>query len=371
MSDNIRRFTAIFDALKQNYPGVPKGNLRRHLVTLAALINGIVASNSTQLIKIAEHQVVATKNESRIMAYRRWLQNENINYQLFFLPFLSKLLTAFAQQTLYLAIDGSVVGRGCVCLMLSLIYKKRALPLTWLVVKQKKGHLPEDIHLRLIQTAQAVLPVGQKVVLVGDGEFDGLNFQQLATAFGWQYALRTAHNRLLWENGDLFNFNQVLPMANTDVFFLPQVQLAQPQYGPVQAVMWWKKTYHEPIFLLTNMELAYEACACYKKRFKIETFFSDQKSRGFHLHKSHLSDPERLNRLLFATCLAYIWIIFLGTLAFKEQWYRQIHRTDRCDWSLFSMGLHLLHHFINYGLPILIDFGVCKFKDPFKSKSVR
>lgn len=31
----------------------------------------------------------------------------------------------------------------------------------------------------------------------------------------------------------------------------------------------------------------------YAKRFRIETFFSDQKSRGFHLHKSHLSDPVR------------------------------------------------------------------------------
>src|SRR3712207_7292680 len=40
------------------------------------------------------------------------------------------------------------------------------------------------------------------------------------------------------------------------------------------------------------------ALALYRKRAHIETFFSDQKSRGFHLHKSHLSDPQRLSRLL-------------------------------------------------------------------------
>ncbi len=38
----------------------------------------------------------------------------------------------------------------------------------------------------------------------------------------------------------------------------------------------------------------------------IETLFSDQKSYGFHLHLSHLSDPTRLSRLLIAACLAYL-----------------------------------------------------------------
>ena len=39
------------------------------------------------------------------------------------------------------------------------------------------------------------------------------------------------------------------------------------------------------------------ACRWYAKRFRIETFFSDQKSRGFHIHKSHMSDVQRLSRL--------------------------------------------------------------------------
>ena len=49
-------------------------------------------------------------------------------------------------------------------------------------------------------------------------------------------------------------------------------------------------------------------------RTDIETFFSDQKSRGFNLQKSHLSSPKRVEKLLIATCIAYIWIIYLGVL---------------------------------------------------------
>ena len=74
----------------------------------------------------------------------------------------------------------------------------------------------------------------------------------------------------------------------------------------------WERGYRAPLFLVTNFELPDEAIYWYKKRFQIETFFSDEKSRGFYLHKSHLSDPERLSTLMIAACLAYLWIVYLG-----------------------------------------------------------
>jgi hypothetical protein len=94
----------------------------------------------------------------------------------------------------------------------------------------------------------------------------------------------------------------------------------------------------------------------YKKRFQIETFFSDQKSRGFFLHKSHLSDPHRLSTLLIAACLAYLWTVYLGLVALRKDWVKIIHRSDRCDWSLFRLGLALLDHFLNQDLPIPVSF---------------
>jgi hypothetical protein len=39
------------------------------------------------------------------------------------------------------------------------------------------------------------------------------------------------------------------------------------------------------------------AAACVICDHTIETFFSDQKSRGFHSHTSHISDVQRLSRL--------------------------------------------------------------------------
>ena len=74
------------------------------------------------------------------------------------------------------------------------------------------------------------------------------------------------------------------------------------------------------------------------------------------MQKSHIADPERLSRLMTAACLAYIWIIYLGVIAKRDGWVKTIHRTDRCDLSLFQLGLDLLEHFLNENLTIPVAF---------------
>lgn len=110
------------------------------------------------------------------------------------------------------------------------------------------------------------------------------------------------------------------------------------------------------MYLVTNLSGMEEAHRWYQKRFRIETFFSDQKSRGFHIGHSHLSDPTRLLRLLIASCLAYYWIVCLGAQVLAKGWQRIVHRTDRCDLSLFRLGLEWLAHCLNEDQEIPVFF---------------
>ncbi len=59
---------------------------------------------------------------------------------------------------------------------------------------------------------------------------------------------------------------------------------------------------------------------------------------------------------MIAACLAYLWIVYLGLIALREGWVQLIHRSDRCDWSLFRLGLALLGYFLNEDLPIPVSF---------------
>jgi len=121
MSDNLRRYRAIRDALTQGYPDELTGHAARHLTTLAALISGIVGSKSAQLPHIATHVPDGTKAESRVKRFARWVDNANILEEAYFLPYADLLLRHLALQTFVLVMDGSVVGRGCLALMIHVV----------------------------------------------------------------------------------------------------------------------------------------------------------------------------------------------------------------------------------------------------------
>jgi len=359
MSDNLRQYRAIRDALRQGYPGEPQGRCARHLATMAALISGIVASKSTQLPKIAAKVPDGSKPESRIKRFARWVDNAHITAEGYFVPYAEMLLAHLALQTLVLVIDGSVVGRGCVALMIHVVYKGRALPLAWVVRRGKKGHFPEALHIALMEQVQELIPPGARVIVLGDGEFDGTDLQHTLQEAGWSYVCRTGSNVTASWDGTPFRLETVgaCIKPGTLVAF-PEASMTRDAYGPVLLLCCWAKGYKEPLYLVSNMDSAEEACRLYAKRFRIETFFSDQKSRGFHLHKSHLADQERLTRLLMAACLAYIWIVYLGSVCEKDGWMTIIHRGDRCDLSLFQIGLRLLDYFLNADCLIPVAFHI-------------
>ena len=359
MTDNVRRFMAVRTALIQHYPGMPSKRMTRHLTTLAGMVAGIVAAGATHLPKLAQKAPDKTKVESRTKRFTRFLQNQETTYERFFLPFARDLVVALSQeQPLLVVFDGSAVGRGCATLMASVIYGKRALPVAWIVKKGKKGAFSAEDHLVLFEQVQALIPEGTDVIFLGDGEFDSVALQRALDGVGWSYVCRTACSTRVNDGYTACAIGTLVPVSGERYLSLPSASVTQAQYGPVHVVVWHEAPHRRAIFLVTNLDLAEEALHWYGHRFRIETFFSDQKSRGFHLHKSHLSDPVRLSRLMLAASLAYLWMVYLGVEALQQGWYKQFHRSDRVDLSLFQLGLRLLEHMLNEAWSILVAFVV-------------
>jgi hypothetical protein len=352
MSDNRKVYRGIKKGLLQLYPKQLTGNQVRHLNTLTGMMTGIIQGKRCHFETMATKTPGSGKVSSRVKRFSRYTQNDRIDQETYFMPFIEELVFGLAHRgTLVVAMDGSEVGRDCLALVISMIYKGRALPLAWLVVKGSKGHFPETAHIELLDRIKAIIPVETDVIFLGDGEFDGITLLAEIEAIGWHYACRTAHNCWVCEQDTWLQLNELSQQAG-DYVCLPNVTFTLKAYGPVTTIVWWHPDYKDPIYLVSNFELGEEAIYWYRHRFRIETFFSDQKSRGFHLHKSHIDDPERMARLMIAACLAYIWIIFLGVIAHRDDWIALIHRTDRCDLSLFQLGLRLLDYFLNDDLPI-------------------
>jgi len=357
MSDNLKRYFAIQKALKSLRPTEPKGNVARHLNTLAMLMAGIIGSQKCHLPAVAKKVPTVGKAQSRVRRLERFVANEAIDTKTYYLPYVDLLLASLPPGPLVLVIDGSEVGRQCVLLSINLVYQKRALPLCWSVVKGKKGHLPEKTHQELVQKAGALLPAERTVVFLGDGEFDGVDLLATLKEQGWNYVCRTAKNVVLTEEGERFQPTDLL-LAPGDRIELPDVGFTAAGSGPALVCIVWESHWKEPLVLVSNLEFLEEAYAWYRRRFRIETFFSDQKSRGFYLGHSHISDTSHLDRLLIGTCLAYLWIVCLGAWVVQTGGLPQIHRADRCDWSLFHIGLNWIEYCLNEGFPLRVHFAL-------------
>ena len=373
MSDNLKRYCAIHVALKQLYPTEPSGNPARHLNTLAALVSGIVGSKKTHLPAIASRTPDGRKRESRCKRFARFLQNPKVTPETFFLPYAKALIESLPPGPLALVMDGSQVGRGCMALMLSVLLRqgnsKRALPLCWLVVTAPRGHFPQAKHRELLAQAGALIPPGRQVIFLGDGEFDGPGLLADVRAAGWHFVCRTAKSVLLAEADwpeETFSLSELMAGGGlrpgdcvelTDLLFTRESLTAQG-LGPVLVGAVWERGQREPLLLVTDLDFLAEARDWYRRRFGIETFFSDQKSRGFYLCHSPLSQPERLTRLLMATSLAYYWMVCLGAEVVRRGWQGIVHRAKRCDLSLFQLGLVWLEHCLNEGWPLPVRLQV-------------
>ena len=149
------------------------------------------------------------------------------------------------------------------------------------------------------------------MVLLGDGECDGTQLQDTLTTAGWSSVCRTAMRPVATWEGETFRLETLGACLKPGRLIERQdVHVTREAYGPVMVRRCWAKGYQEPLYLRSHMAHAEDACRWYAKRFRIETFFSDQKRREFHMHQSHMSDVQRLSRLLIAACLAYMWIVY-------------------------------------------------------------
>lgn len=346
MTDRHKVYTKVLKTLK----GIMKLSHPGHVVTLAMMVTGIVVSRNAQLSVMSSETPIEAKEKSIEMRLRRWVKQATIDADVIYLPFARQVLEALSSLPLILVMDGSQVGRGCMVLMVGVLYKKRALPLAWVVYKGKKGHTTGQRHIEVLEKVLPLLPAMSEVVLLGDAEYDTTEMLVwLQEKTSWQYVLRTSP-QIYVQDGPTSQPIEAYSFQKGQVFYRPDVGFTQAASVSVNLIGWWGSRYEKPIYLISNIINAYHACKYYRRRYQIETFFSDQKSRGFNIHKSHLADPARLSRMLIAACLAYLWIISQGIAVLASKKACLIDRNERVDKSLFRLGLDWLKYVLKKNL---------------------
>lgn len=303
MTDRYKVYTKVFKVLKKMLRLSHSG----HILTLEMMIAGIVTGRNAQLSSVSAETTTKAKDKSTEMRLRRWVKHTSIDADVVYMPFAKQILEALSALPLILVMDGSQVGRGCMVLMVSVLYQKRALPLCWIVYKGKKGHTTAQRHIEALTKVLPLIPAKRKVVLLGDAEYDTTEMLLwVKKQTSWDFVLRTSP-QIYVQEGSQSQPIDAYPLRKGQGFQRHQVGFTQQATRSLNLVGWWSKRYDRPLYLMTSIVNAYQACKYYRRRYQIETFFSDRKSRGFHIHKSHLADPVRLSRLLLPAWLIFGW----------------------------------------------------------------
>ena len=343
----------------------PKGNSLRRLNTLAGLVAALTRAERASLKAIGKQMEDHTDLESRIKRAKRWLNNKWTDTESHFIPYIKPILRSLAKSgELILAVDGSTMGKGCMCLMVSAIWRNRAIPICWVVRKAPKGHFPQQMHVELVRMVdmllKSVIEDNYRTVLLGDGEFDGSDLQQACLDFGWDYVFKTAKDNFIADNPEMQHggrIDEMLPQPGHNHLFLPGMYITKQAYGEVNVVYWHDRKYKNPLYLLTNLEHAPQVERLYRKRYFIETLFADLKSRGFNMEWTKIGKPLTIFNLLIVACLAYIQTILFEFDARISPFLGRFCRKDRVDdLSVFQLGLQGLLYYIRHDLQISFQF---------------
>ncbi len=137
------------------------------------LMIGIYKSRSVHLSKVAGKIPGPAKLVSVTRRLSRFLDNPAIQVREWYEPIARQWLNAQSNWLgqIRLIVDGTKVGFGHQLLMVSIAYRKRAIPIAWTWTKHVRGHSTASQQLALLAYVRTLIPRKIPVFLVGDTEF--------------------------------------------------------------------------------------------------------------------------------------------------------------------------------------------------------
>ncbi len=245
-------------------------------------------------------------------------------------------------------------------LMVSVVYKKRALPIFWVL-------LEKDGSSNLVEQQKVLRPVIRllkkyKLVVVGDREFHSIELADWLQEQNVSFVLRQKQSTTFREKIRSFQ-----PLSSITIHpgirqFFTDISLTQKTgFGRFNLAVYWKRKYrgkqeNEAWYLLTNLPDLKTAIKIYSQRFGIEAMFRDCKTGGYNLEGSKAS-PNRLVRLILLIALAMTsaWLHGQRTQFQRQQTYAcrsQEKGRTRKRHSNFWLGL--------YGQNWIVAFHECQ-----------
>jgi hypothetical protein len=126
--------------------------------------------------------------------------------------------------------------------------------------------------------------------------------------------------------------------------------------GWLWLVLHWAEGESEPWCLVSTCAHTRTLLRHYRVRMWTAAFYGDLKGHGFDREATHLQDAVRLERLVLAVCITFVWFISRGAWLVEHGLRHLIDRKDRRDKSYFRLGWDWLRRAKRLNLPFRLHF---------------
>lgn len=286
-----------------------------YLLTIL-LIQVVQSIKEVTLESIATKLAIPIKFESRRKKVQRFLSDDGWDLDNIWLSLVIAWIKGNVNQNniIYLAIDRTKWQLNNI-LMVSMIWRKRAIPIYWKMLDKQGNSTLENQQLVLTPVFAALSEYS--LLVLGDREFCSVTLANWLRDKKVGFCLRLKKNVCVKTEEELWTELKMLGLEPGNSFFNQEVTIRKtaPMMGFNLAGKWLGKYRNiitkEPWYILTSLASLQVAVDAYAKRFGIEEMFRDFKCGGYNLERTNLTG-DRLSKLLILLSLAYLKSIIQG-----------------------------------------------------------
>lgn len=263
--------------------------------------------NSSEWISILPRQTGDPKSKERYIS--RTLSNKLIDPIKVMNGYVPEILQKLSSSgaVLILIMDQSKIADNFECLMVSVRFGKRAIPIAWKVV-ETQGPIGFDIQQELLNSLKKMLPSNVAIFLAGDRFYGTSSLVKYCQNAGWSYRLRLKSTLILdHEGGEITTGEAALKKIEALLGARFNKTDINTNIGIIH-----EKGHPEPWIIAMDCKPSSYATLDYGMRWGIEPMFSDFKSKGFSITKTHLKHPDRIERLILILSIALYWAVSTG-----------------------------------------------------------
>ena len=322
---------------------------KTQVANLALSIYGQINSQSAVMSEIVREVPGAVKHKHRLKRLWRFVSNPRVKPERLFEYWIPWCVSHFAKgKYVSVALDWTTLKGNNQCLVASLVYRGRAIPLIWQIVKYSNIRDSQNrIEQRLISRLINLLPKGRRLILMADRGFGRATLFNFLISKGILFAIRVKSDvRVYPQNGKAFKLTTLAKklLPERIVWFENIAYRDDGAVGSINLASTVALGSSDPWFIVTNLRSGKSATTRYAQRFQIEEGFKDTKHPlGFDRIQTH--NLTRIRRLFLITAISQAFLLLVGQTAWRMKSVREkVIQSTASSCSRLWFGIQIIKH---------------------------